>query len=125
MSPDELVAACLQVLEAEAAKRAGYYDCMALAREAESRRMRRLVSGRYTHSHSLIEVARKLRQQNLKAKAAASQLADHPFKCVDGTIVAFERDEFVVKLGGKEVFAVGEEQFIKRYWPQGKLPSTA
>jgi hypothetical protein len=124
ISPGELAAECRKVLETVTASAARLEDTIAAARSDESRRMRGLVSVRYRYTSALVEVARNFRQQKMKAKQVRKQLARTPFPCADRATVTFEDGKFIVKFDNKVLGCITDQQFIKQYWPQGKILTT-
>jgi hypothetical protein len=61
----------------------------------------------------------------VKAKQVATRLASMPFECTDGAIVTFQKSQFSVAFDDTVLGRITEQQFIKAYWPKGKiLPTT-
>jgi len=124
LSMSELATECRKMLEAEAERVAQHNHVIRLARLDASRRMRELVSSRYSYRPALIEAARYCRQQKLYAARAADELAKKPLKCTDGSVVTFRDDKFVVKRGDEVIITVTAGTFQKTYWPLGRIPPT-
>jgi hypothetical protein len=121
LSTAELEAECRKMLKSEAERVARHNHVMSLARSDASRRMRELVTPRYSYRPALIEAARCYRQQKLYAAGAARELAKRPLKCTDGSVVTFRDHKFIVKRGDEVIRTVTEGTFRKTYWPFGKF----
>jgi hypothetical protein len=125
LSPEELATECRKMLEVETESATRRNDFMGMARLYTSRRMSALVSSRYSYRPSLIEAAKYCREHKVLAKRASVWLTKHPFECVDGNVVTFQGDRFVVKQGDQVLGGVTEGHFRKLYWPLGKIPPTS
>jgi hypothetical protein len=124
LSPEELAAECRKMLEIQAERVALLNDIVSQVRSDASRRMAALVRSRYSYKPSLIEVARYFRQQKISLKRASTLLAEKPLECIDGSLVTFRDDRFIVRPRDQVLGAVTEGQFRRVYWSLGKIPPT-
>jgi hypothetical protein len=125
LCPAKLAAECRKMLEVAAERATRHDEILALARSDASRRMRALVSTRYSYRACLIEVARHYRKQKVVAKGVRNLLLEKPHDCGSGCVVAFNDGKFVVRQSSRILGAVTEAQFRKEYWPFEKNPPTS
>jgi hypothetical protein len=125
LSAKSLAIECYNLLakHAEAARRRE--AVVEMSRSMESQKKRDLVNLRYDYAPSLIEAARTLRAQGLSCGEARNILAKQPHECSTGATVSIERDRVAVIFGGKVRVHISEQQFIKNWWPKGRIPPTA